>query len=89
MTSLIITNREACAFNFLAASFSSGRMPNLRYAINGVVKFFLEFFSYTFAPSLISEEVWTKDNTCSVAIINSAKVALARWSAYSFSSLGI
>ena len=88
-TSLIITNREARTFSFLAASFPSGRMPDLKYAINGVVQFSSTSISYICAPSFISEEVWTKDNTCLDAFINSAEAAFARRSAHSFSSLGI
>ena len=68
-------------------------MPDLRYAIKyaikGVVQFLSEFTSYTFALSSISEEIWTKDNTCSEGIINSAEAALARRLAHSFSSLRI
>ena len=64
-------------------------MPILRYAIKGAVQFLSEFTSCTFALSLISEEIWTKDNTCSEGIINSAEAALSRRSVRSFSSLGI
>ena len=64
-------------------------MLDLRYAINGVVQFFSEFTSCTFALSSISEEAWTNDNTYSETIINSAEATFAKRSTYSFSSLGI
>ena len=78
-----------CSSDLLATSFSSGKVPDYRYAIKGMAQFSLIAISYICDPSSISEEVWTKDNTYSDAFINSAEVAFARWSAHSFSSLGI
>ena len=88
-TSFISINRDTWTFNFLAASFPSGKTPVFRYDINGIVQLLSEFTSCTFVPLSISEETWTNDNTYSGTSINYAEAAFASQSAHSFSPFGI
>ena len=86
--SFIRMNHAAWTFNFLVASLPSISMLSLKYETIGVVQLPFEPISYTIMPSITSES-WTKESTLLEMNMCSADAALARWSAYSFSSLGI